>query len=69
MHQTIETPDSAAFVTVFARNLVYAYKFRIIQKTTRIFFYKLENPRSIVNKYTLQVSRTLKTGKAFKQGK
>ena len=44
MHQTIETPDSAAFATVFARNLVYAYKFRIIQKTTRIFFYKLENP-------------------------
>ena len=24
---------SAAFVTVFARNLVHAYKFRIIQKT------------------------------------
>ena len=26
---------SAAFVTVFARNLVHAYKFRIIQKTAR----------------------------------
>ena len=27
--------NSAAFVTVFARNLVYAYKFRIFQKTAR----------------------------------
>ena len=26
---------SAAFVTVFARNLVHAYKFRVIQKTAR----------------------------------
>ena len=26
---------SAAFVTVFARNLVQAYNFRIFQKTTR----------------------------------
>ena len=26
---------SAAFVTVFARNLVHAYKFRIFQKTAR----------------------------------
>ena len=26
---------SAAFVTVLARNLVHAYKFRIFQKTTR----------------------------------
>ena len=26
---------SAAFVTVFARNLVQAYKFRILQKTAR----------------------------------
>ena len=30
------------------------------------FFTHLTIPRSIVNKYTLQVSRTLKTGKAFK---
>ena len=29
---------SAAFVTVFARYLVHAYKFRIIQKTARYFF-------------------------------
>ena len=27
--------DSAAFVTVFALNLVHAYKFRIFQKTAR----------------------------------
>ena len=26
---------SPGFVTVFARNLVHAYKFRIIQKTTQ----------------------------------
>ena len=30
---------SASFVTVFARNLVHAYKFRIIQKTARSFFF------------------------------
>ena len=29
---------SAAFVTAFARNLVHAYKFRIIQKIARHFF-------------------------------
>ena len=29
---------SAAFVTVFARNLVHAYKFRIFQKTARYIF-------------------------------
>ena len=29
---------SAAFVTVFACNLVHAYKFRIIQKTARLIF-------------------------------
>ena len=58
---------SAAFVKVFARNLVHAYKFRIFQKKRSInFFINLIIPRSIVNKYTLQVSRTLKTGKAFK---
>ena len=56
---------SAAFVIVFARNLVHAYKFRIIQKTARSFFFvHLTIPRSIVNKYILQVSRTLKTEKA-----
>ena len=32
------TLHSAAFVTVFARYLVHAYKFRIIQKTARYFF-------------------------------
>ena len=58
---------SAAFVTVFARNLVHAYKFRIFKKNRSInFFINLKIPTSIVNKYTLQVSRTLKTGKAFK---
>ena len=31
------------------------------------FFINLQIPRSIVDKYTLQVSRTLKTGKALKQ--
>ena len=58
---------SAAFVTVFALNLVHDYKFRIFQKNRSItFFRNLKIPRSIVNKYTLQVSRTLKTGKVFK---
>ena len=60
---------SAAFVTVFARNLVHAYKFRIFQKNrSKKVFINLKIPRSIINKYTLQVSRTLKTGKAFKWG-
>ena len=37
--------NSAAFVTVFARYLVHAYKFPIIQKNRWInFFYKLDNP-------------------------
>ena len=36
---------SAAFVTVFARNLVHAYKFRIFQKTLDKFFYKFDNPK------------------------
>ena len=36
---------SAAFVTVFARNLVHAYNFRIIQKKRGInFVYALDNP-------------------------
>ena len=34
---------SAAFVTVFARNLTHAYKFHIIQKPLDNFFYKLDN--------------------------
>ena len=34
----------------------------------QFFFINLTIPRSIVYKYTLQVSRTLKTEKAFKQG-
>ena len=29
---------SAAFVTVFARNLVHTYKFRIFEKTARYIF-------------------------------
>ena len=60
---------SAAFVTVFARNLVHSYKCRIFSKNCSInFFINLTIPRSIANKYTLQVSITLKSGKAFKQG-
>ena len=59
---------SAAFVTVFARHLVHSYKCRIFSKNCSInFFINLTIPRSIANKYTLQVSRTLKSGKAFKQ--
>ena len=56
---------SAAVVTVFAHNLVHAYKFRgffLLDK----FFINLAIRRSIVYKYTLQVSRTVKTEKAFK---
>ena len=34
---------SAAFVAVFARNLVHAYKFCIIQKRLDKFFYTLDN--------------------------
>ena len=60
---------SAAFVTVFAHNLVHAYKFRIFQKPLDNFFINFAIPRSIVHKYTLQVfKRTLKAEKAFKQG-
>ena len=60
---------SAAFVTVLARNLVHAYKVCFFSKNCSInFFINLTIPRSIVNKYTLQASRTLKTEKTFKQG-
>ena len=34
----------------------------------KFFFLNSTIPRSIVKKYSLKVSRTLKTGKAFKQG-
>ena len=34
----------------------------------KLFFINSTIPRSIVNKHSLQVSRTLKTGKAFNQG-
>ena len=47
---------SASQVSVFARNLVRIYK-----------FHTLDNPQISHHKYILQVSRTLKTGKAFKQ--
>ena len=61
---------SAAFVTVFGRNLVHVYKLLQIlhfSKNRSIhFFINSTIWRSIVNKYSLQVSRTLKTGKAFK---
>ena len=53
------------FFTVFARNLVHTYQF---QNRSMKFLILLTITRSIVNKYTLQVSRTLKTGKAFKKG-
>ena len=56
---------SAAFVTVLALHLVHTYKFRKHRLIN--FFINLKIPRSIVNKYTLQVSRTLKTGKALKK--
>ena len=39
--------------------------FAIFKKALDNFFIHLTIPRSIVNKYTLQVSRTLKTGKAL----
>ena len=48
---------------VLAKSIYYFLKNRLIK-----FFINLTIPRSIVNKYTLQVSRTLKTGKAFKWG-
>ena len=51
---------SAAFDTVFGRNLVHANN-RSIN-----FFINSTILRSIVKKYSLQVSRTLKIGKAFK---
>ena len=35
---------SDAFVTVFARNLVHTYKFRIFKKPLDKFFYKFDNP-------------------------
>ena len=35
---------SAAFVTVFARNLVHAYKFALFKKPLDKFFYTLDNP-------------------------
>ena len=45
---------SAAFVTVFARNLVHAYKFCIFQKNRYInIFINFIVPRLIGNKYTL----------------
>ena len=35
---------SAAFVAVFARNVVYAYKFRLFQNPLDKLFYKFDNP-------------------------
>ena len=58
---------SAAFVTVFARNLGLYQQISHYSINRWInFFIHLTIPRSIVNKYTLQVSRTLKTGKKYK---
>ena len=60
---------SAAFDTVFGGNLVHALKISHFSKNRSInFFINSTIPRSIVKKYSLQVLRTLKTGKAFKQG-
>ena len=42
--------------------------FAFFQKPLDNFFINSTNSRSIVKKYSLQVLRTLKTGKAFKQG-
>ena len=56
----INLHSAALIVTVFAFNLVHAYKFRIIQKTAQEFFFiHLTISSSIVNKCTLQVSSTL----------
>ena len=40
--------------------------FPLFKKLLNKLFTNLTIPRSMINKYTLQVSRTLKTGKAFK---
>ena len=59
---------SAAFVTVFARHLVHSYKCRNFSKNCSInFFINLTTPRSIANKYTLQVSITLKSEKLLQR--
>ena len=57
---------SAAFVTVFARIWSMPTNVAFFEEPLHKFFKNLKIPKSIVNKYTLQVSRTLKTGKAFK---
>ena len=57
---------SAAFFTVFARNLVHAKNFAFFKKPLHNFFINLTIPRSIVYKYTLHVLRPLKIEKAFK---
>ena len=59
---------SAAFVTVFHVIWPMPTIFAFFKKPLDNFFINLTIPRSIVNKYTLQDSRTLKTGKAYKQG-
>ena len=43
-----------------------ATNFAFFKKPLDEFFINLTIPKSIVNKYTLQVSRTLKTEKVFK---
>ena len=54
-----------SFCTQFGPRLQILH---FLKKSLDKFFINLKIPRSIVNKYTLQVSRTLKTRKAFKQG-
>ena len=54
---------SAAFDTVFGCNLVHALKISHFSiNCSIIFFINSIIPRTIVKKYSLQVSRTLKTG-------
>ena len=60
---------SGAFVTVFCTLFGPCLQFSHFSKNRSInFFINLTIPRSIVYEYTLKVSRTLKTEKAFKQG-
>ena len=56
---------SAVFATVLARSMLTNFAL-FTKPLDRVFFINVTIPGSIVSKYTLQVSRTLKTGKTFK---
>ena len=58
---------SAAFVKVLHLIWFMPTNFAFKKNRSIIFFINWTIPRSIVNKYTLQVLRTLKTRRAFKQ--